>query len=1372
MERQSLESVHHSPTVPAGRNKPAHAPYDGCRTQSAAHIKTQVTGVSSRVEVVLPGPEHRNRRYQAVLLDFCAATKEVYVYFSNALTPSFLAGSKQLPEEATSRIGEPSSSTPLATGLPVAEYNGPLSQGGQGHATTSQELQKDVKSTGMLRESLERESDLDSRVRPQALPSRESSSEAVQSVATGEGQERGQNSAISLHTPYESALLDSADERLEHLFDGVTRRHTESTDEGRSETECTEKGQPAKPLPKRKSVSFRPMWLPAAAVFFAGLTHSRSSDNTVCSLGPCSNRRQQTRSLLGCGDDQVLLSQKSIVEVFRPSTLRVPAHYALGTVLPLPTRPVVDQARQRSPGQCGFDVVPCDQEASAERESLAYVRLLSSPSVKVHVPKAFLRVPRHTHTATNCSPSGHDAFISRSRSEEFSFLPPDFFTPLRRLGSDGSLRAAGPFGPFNLAAGRKSSSHGHTPTGHLQQAVTQSQFVRPENPEEQVDTSLEALSGTPLTSLLPILCRQAVSLPWEVARRFGTVLNAPPDNPDEPCVATTSDEGTPLDAQTILQILEQEADDETVALLRFLRGERYDASGIFPKTADRSPASANNTNRRLQGLLAVTLILEKKSKKGLFAPATTASGATTTEKLSRSASLHQETEGLSVKNANTPDDASGANVSRDTWPKRESTLNVPASPVSKVTNERHRHELIEQAQVNHQQDEPLQARHLADPPQHEPSVVSPLAAGELVINGAAQMEREFGDENLAGQDITGTLCPYFRKTREGVCRIFPRGKPGIPASPGGSRDCRQSRTEEDLGLSQETNQAVTITDGEKQDEPRTEQTAACMLARHKAAEDSGQNRGQRDLDLSNDDEAAGFFASLVASPADAHLEEEDEPGLTGRIVILGTILEVVDRLKTSLKASGKWMSQVLLFRERREKRLKWLVASCISSFCLEFKAKETVGLIIGKQGERLEKLAKQYQVEIRVFPQEENSTTRRVRIYGSTRQSVEEAFSELQYVSAVYSLRPPETSASEKTSGTPAGTVGDSILPDPRSSVFVATEVAADTPSAYRALTGNSFLDTTTSLPLGPHNAPKNAAPGQVSEGKGMTVPCEHAQGLPVWIQPAGEDEHETLSKFGFTKTYYAPIGSYRSSGTASRVFGTGEDHRRQTKTGTSQTFCTTLSREQQVDLVMTELRRRATVLRQIIAASGLLGAWLDEKNQCLTLYGLRRSISAAVDLLDEYVRRLFEQPRPAGESIESPLLSSPRRIQQPLLRQSRVRPPHDVTSASRPMSPCPLLPTPPPVLNTPPVTAHLPSLPDSFSACSLSSSSSILGSVLASQSHKTHSMIPGTIRTPCPFPTFPSALSSPPSIAALWPATPSCTGAAPDATLSEPKDR
>jgi len=86
--------------------------------------------------------------------------------------------------------------------------------------------------------------------------------------------------------------------------------------------------------------------------------------------------------------------------------------------------------------------------------------------------------------------------------------------------------------------------------------------------------------------------------------------------------------------------------------------------------------------------------------------------------------------------------------------------------------------------------------------------------------------------------------------------------------------------------------------------------------------------------------------------------------------------------------------------EKRERRLKLLEDRRVryeKTVHYEFTADEKlIGLIIGKQGEKLQRVASNFKVELRVLP--EDHGFRRVRIYGNDEQSVRQALSELEYI--------------------------------------------------------------------------------------------------------------------------------------------------------------------------------------------------------------------------------------------------------------------------------------------------------------------------------------------------------------------------------------
>eukprot|EP01071_Lankesteria_metandrocarpae_P005812 Lankesteria_metandrocarpae@DN4136_c0_g1_i1.p1 len=93
-----------------------------------------------------------------------------------------------------------------------------------------------------------------------------------------------------------------------------------------------------------------------------------------------------------------------------------------------------------------------------------------------------------------------------------------------------------------------------------------------------------------------------------------------------------------------------------------------------------------------------------------------------------------------------------------------------------------------------------------------------------------------------------------------------------------------------------------------------------------------------------------------------------------------------------------------LFLENRERRLKLLEerrSRYEDSVQCEFTADEAIiGLIIGKQGEKLTRVARENKVEIRVLP--DDGGLRRIRIYGTDNLCVERARNLLEYVHEEY----------------------------------------------------------------------------------------------------------------------------------------------------------------------------------------------------------------------------------------------------------------------------------------------------------------------------------------------------------------------------------
>lgn len=296
--------------------------------------------------MILPGPEHRNRRYQAVLLDFCTATKEAYILFSNARTPSSAPGLSQTAEGSATRTNESSLSTGApASPLPVGPGHKKFhSVNGQRQtAAASKVLANDTEPGGILDVSVDAGGPSGNRVRPEALPAVESPSEEALSVADGRGQRRGQNHGAaafpwSVSCDREIAGVQAANELLEQSLEGALHTHRASNEElwsDKNESAChAATGRVEKAdLAETKHTLFRPVWLPAAAVLFAGLSHCRASDNGAGKgvsnqkeSSPLKDKsdssrvgkKDHSRTQLYCPPGQPRVSPKSIVEVSVP----------------------------------------------------------------------------------------------------------------------------------------------------------------------------------------------------------------------------------------------------------------------------------------------------------------------------------------------------------------------------------------------------------------------------------------------------------------------------------------------------------------------------------------------------------------------------------------------------------------------------------------------------------------------------------------------------------------------------------------------------------------------------------------------------------------------------------------------------------------------------------------------------------------------------------------------------------------------------------------------------------------------------------------------------------------------------------------------
>lgn len=109
-----------------------------------------------------------------------------------------------------------------------------------------------------------------------------------------------------------------------------------------------------------------------------------------------------------------------------------------------------------------------------------------------------------------------------------------------------------------------------------------------------------------------------------------------------------------------------------------------------------------------------------------------------------------------------------------------------------------------------------------------------------------------------------------------------------------------------------------------------------------------------------------------------------------------TVYNLVGSAQAIMEAENgvkQWSkSQGVSSADRRHRRLR-LLEGC--GFVETLLHESLVGIVIGKQGENLSRIARAYQVEIRVFPDENG--TRRVRIYGKDELSLNSAKSEIEF---------------------------------------------------------------------------------------------------------------------------------------------------------------------------------------------------------------------------------------------------------------------------------------------------------------------------------------------------------------------------------------
>ncbi|KEP63868.1 UNVERIFIED_CONTAM: hypothetical protein HHA_237550 [Hammondia hammondi] len=367
------------------------------------------------------------------------------------------------------------------------------------------------------------------------------------------------------------------------------------------------------------------------------------------------------------------------------------------------------------------------------------------------------------------------------------------------------------------------------------------------------------------------------------------------------------------------------------------------------------------------------------------------------------------------------------------------------------------------------------------------------------------------------------------------------------------------------------------------------------------------------------------------------------------LVLLGFDRAAVERLKAILQSANRRIVKSLLFHERREKRLKCLeerTSNGVACVCAEFRAKETIGLIIGKQGERLERLAKRFQVEIRVFPQEEDSATRRIRIYGSSRQTVEEALAEVRVFSAPYCLYPPP---------------------------FARGRLPAD--SADQADNGYTTWYVSSSPSSGPRAGLRPSSRLSALEylsDEGLSDPHSHKECLAAEVAPRC--------------VFYAPVGPPF----AARLGDPGGDSPVRILEAEKPRDA---AEERSVEIQVARLRSefgRKSLLRQIGATTGLVDAWFDKASSAVMLCGLSRHIISAANLLDAHIVRLLHGSFAHPFAAARPQCLSPSPPQAPIPQPVKTAgtPPHKRPGPCAQRKTAGLPPRHPPHLNAAPFAA------------------------------------------------------------------------------------
>nr|CEL69417.1 TPA: KH domain-containing protein, putative [Neospora caninum Liverpool] len=1150
----------------------------------------QTTAVRQKIEIVFPGHEHRCRRYLGFLLDIRAATNEVFVQFSGAVCPPWSSR-----KEGTPALAFPSRPSGRAELGALSAPAGSIAELLEMRLSSGSSLLDETGGDNHLLTSV-------SHSVPGCTPV------GIEGNGASALHASSQQPRVFVSTWLSSLYVSLAGPRLHADPEEGTRRSPEA----------------------------------AAVSKETGHTGFSGETDILCRDSARSRERSYTR-------EEQRWKAGDYAEVFRPSTSSTPAHYALARILSSPPSPQSSRAPASLASAVQLDERQSESAHAPGPPSSHHfrVRLLSSPSVDITVLGSSLRDPRRNRF------SGEPE-LALAASGSSSFSPVSADSACLRFVQNGLPKA-----------------FAQTP-GPLPHELPLSVFL-PAMCREAVPVSVEAarwlLAGGSLAGAEHAQGEQVEGdAEEEAAGRFLQALQRrkpqPPDRPLEfSALSRSTAEGEDASGPGARSD-RREGLSGVIALTVMDGGPTQDDGGESQAAAhapDRSPEAKKRESPdfHTDGSDIVTACWSDEDRQTI--PSFSPSYAPFPGVLSSPFSLDPASPSSSTA-------AASAGSGCAAFPRLPSSLDhlhpARASALSSGFHGSAASAVSPQAAARaHGRGASRQEDDVA------PAISVERKEGSARgVTGKAPEPHEV--EFRRGVDTSGEEVtePHERQT----CGA----QPGGPEDEEGELELRASCRGRHLRLGEEGNpfqltamnavtgcsqsegspgvsvSSVAAIDGLRSGErlpglpPEARNDAPALrveasLRRHEALDGAAGSDANCRLFSEWGDESSlaascfsSFFARLVTkSPATTvtagvegiqHGPKETDERQGCQIVLLGFDKAEVERLKAILRGVNRRIAKSVLFHERRERRLRFLeerTSAGVASVCVEFKAKETIGLIIGKQGERLEKLAKRFQVEIRVFPQEEDAATRRVRIYGSSRQAVEEALAEVQFLSASYRLYPASFARRLHAES--------KVQPD------------REKTSWHSA-----------SPPSGPRAAPRlspwlSPVPVCLSDGGNQS-------------RDSGKDSQVPELAEAVCPVFNAPVGSRWPAILASRP---GMDRllcaRVETEQETPRDDAEACLVESHVATLKRELRRKP-LLRQIGAATGLLEAWFDEATSTVILCGLWRHILSAVNLLDALATRLLHRspgvhafasmpslclesspPLDAAPSLPSPVASS-----------------------------------------------------------------------------------------------------------------------------------